>query len=126
MSMEPLTFLLPSKTSSHRTLTMAPGLTATQPHQGPSSNEHALRLVFPDGIKTSGQHPPLYEQLRSYDDFPEEITGATVWDAEDYKRNPERWTHWLTENEIEELSEAADEFRAATIPLTGISKVCLR
>ena len=102
---------------------MAPGLTATLPHQGPSSKEHALKLVFPDGIKTSGQHPPLYEQLRSYDDFPEEITGATIWDAEDYKRNPERWTHYLAENEIEELSEAADEFRAATIPLTGISKV---
>ena len=79
---------------------MAPGLTVTLPHQGPSSKEHASKLVFPDGIKTSGQHPPLYEQLRSYDDFPKEIAGATVWD-DDYKRNPERWTHYLADRGIE-------------------------
>nr|ANM86565.1 putative dioxygenase [Cladonia uncialis subsp. uncialis]AUW31348.1 putative dioxygenase [Cladonia uncialis subsp. uncialis] len=73
-------------------------------------------------IKTSGQHPPIYEQLRSYKDFPDEITGPTVWNAEDYRNNPERWTHWLMEDEIAELSDAADKFKAASIPLTGISK----
>ena len=103
---------------------MAPEMTPTLHHQSPGIGKgHALRPIFPDSIKTSGQHPPIYEQLRSYKDFPDEITGPTVWDAEDYKNNPERWTHWLTEDEIAELSDAADSFKAASIPLTGISKV---
>ncbi len=103
---------------------MAPALTPSLQHQSPGIVKgHAPRSIFPDCIKTSGQHPPLYEQLRSYKDFPEEITGPTVWDTEDYKNNPERWTHWLTVDEIAELNDAADKFRAASIPLTGISKV---
>ena len=103
---------------------MAPELTPSLQHQNPDTVKgHALRQNFPDGIKTSGQHPPIYEQLRSYKDFPEEITGPTVWDAEGYRNNPERWTHWLTEDEIAELSDAADKFKATSIQLTGISKV---
>ena len=103
---------------------MAPALTSSLRHQNLGNVKgEVLRSIFPDGIKTSGQHPPLYKQLRSYEEFPEEITGPTVWDAEDYKNNTERWTHWLTVDEIAELSDAADKFRAASIPLTGISKV---
>jgi hypothetical protein len=81
------------------------------------------RKIFPDGIKTSGQHPPLYDLLRQYSDFPKEITGKTVWKAEDYADHPERWVHALGEQEISELSLAADKFIANKIPLTGISKV---
>ena len=103
---------------------MAPSLTSSLQQQNLGNVKGQVpRSIFPDGIKTSGQHPPLYEQLRSYRDFPEEITGPTVWDAEDYKNSSEKWTHWLTVDEIAELSGAADEFRAASIPLTGISKV---
>ncbi|KAK0513728.1 hypothetical protein JMJ35_003450 [Cladonia borealis] len=102
---------------------MAPELTPSMQDQNPGIvKRNALRSIFPDGIKTSGQHRPIYEQLRSYEDFPEEIIGPTVWDAEDYRNNPERWTHWLSEDEIAELSDAADKFKAASIPLTGISK----
>jgi len=104
---------------------MAPALTEparSAPHQlcGPPS-----KAVFPDGLKTSGQHPPLYDQLHPYSDFPKEITGPTVWKAEDYSSNPERWTHPFTEEEIVEMSEAADQFMASDTPLTGISKVRL-
>lgn len=102
---------------------MAPGLAATFPTHTPSTEKQVPRSIFPDGIKTSGQHPPLYHQLRPYDEFPHETTGPTVWDAEDYKNNPERWTHWFTDEEVAEMSEAADTFRNAGMPLTGISKV---
>lgn len=95
------------------------------PHTLPSkaSSVPVDRNVFPDGIKTSGQHAPLYDQLRPYEDFPKEITGPTVWNADDYKNNPERWTHPFSEEEVAELSAAADKFIADGIPLTGISKV---
>ncbi|KAL1393955.1 hypothetical protein HDK64DRAFT_13868 [Phyllosticta capitalensis] len=94
------------------------------PHTLPSkaSSVPVDRNVFPDGIKTSGQHAPLYDQLRPYEDFPKEITGPTVWNADNYKNNPERWTHPFSEEEVAELSAAADKFIADGIPLTGISK----
>jgi hypothetical protein len=80
--------------------------------------------VFPDGIKTSGQTPPNYDQLKPYDAFPKEITGKTVWHAEEFKNNPEKWTHRFTEEEVQELSDTADAFIASSTPLTGITKVC--
>ena len=102
---------------------MAPGLTESFPNHTPTIEKQVSPSIFPDGIKTSGQHPPLYHQLSPYEVFPHEITGPTVWNAGDYRNNPERWTHWFTDEEIAELSEAADKFRDAGIPLTGISKV---
>ena len=102
---------------------MSPGLTDSIPEQVSIGKKSVSKSIFPDGIKTSGQHPPLYEQLKPFDEFPSEISGPTVWNAEDYKHNPERWTHHFSEDEVSELSKAADDFRAAGTPLTGISKV---
>ena len=86
-------------------------------------NEAVPRSLFPDGIRTSGQHAPLYDALRPFSEFPKEITGPTVWKAEDYKDRPDRWVHPFTDEEIGELGDAADRFIASGIPLTGISKV---
>jgi len=105
---------------------MAPSLLEIQPtaphHLSSSTQKVVDRKIFPDGIKTSGQHPPLYDLLRPYSDFPKEISGETVWKAEDYANNPERWVHVFTDEEIAELSATADKFLAEKIPLTGISK----
>ncbi|KAK3308415.1 uncharacterized protein B0T15DRAFT_429206 [Chaetomium strumarium] len=105
---------------------MAPGLLVDEPQgQLPNSskrNEDAPRHIFPDGIRTSGQHPPLYELLKSYSSFPKEITGPTVWQASDFASHPERWIHRFTPLEISELSTAADAFIALGTPLTGISQ----
>ncbi|KAF2237449.1 Clavaminate synthase-like protein [Viridothelium virens] len=103
---------------------MAPALTAETP-QAPhtlSSLSSAPKSIFPDGIKTSGQIPPLHDELKPYSDFPKEITGPTVWKKEDYENNPERWTHSFSKEEVEEMSKAADDFIKAGTPLTGISK----
>ncbi|SLM39962.1 taurine catabolism dioxygenase [Lasallia pustulata] len=102
---------------------MAPGLTdhvPTSPHLLRSTAQ--AKAILPDVIKTSGQHPPQYNKLQPYSSFPEQITGQTVWKAEDYVDHPERWTHHFTEEEIGEMSDAADEFLAAGTPLTGITK----
>lgn len=107
---------------------MAPGPVAESAPQAPhlhSSKANSAPVdtnIFPDGIKTSGQHPPLYDLLHPYEDFPKEIVGPTVWKAEDYKNNPERWTHPFSDDEIAELDKAADAFLAAGHPLTAISK----
>ncbi|KAI9926712.1 hypothetical protein ASPWEDRAFT_55161 [Aspergillus wentii DTO 134E9] len=100
---------------------MAPALTDSAPtaphHLGPISRD-----IFPDGLKTTGQHPPLYDHIHPFDEFPRQISGPTVWKPEDYRENPEKWTHVFSADEVEELSVAADNFLAAKIPLTGISK----
>ncbi|TKA75542.1 hypothetical protein B0A55_03530 [Friedmanniomyces simplex] len=102
---------------------MAPGLTETSVDpRAVFSYDKPSKAVFPDGLKTSGQCPPKYEQLVPYERFPKEISGPTVWDNEDYKNNPERWTHYFSEEEVKEMSDAADEFIASGTPLTGITK----
>ncbi len=106
---------------------MAPSLLDSQPLAPHNLSSPAQKSVdskiFPDGIKTSGQHPPLYNLISPYSDFPKEISGETVWKAEDYVNNPERWIHVFNDEEIEELSAVSDKFLADKLPLTGISKV---
>ena len=89
----------------------------------PGKNSNVPKSVFPDGIRTSGQHPPLYEVLQPYPQFPREVTGPTVWKKEDYIDNPKRWTHPFTDEEVQELGETADRFIESGTPLTGITQV---
>ncbi|KAJ5374415.1 Taurine catabolism dioxygenase TauD/TfdA [Penicillium concentricum] len=99
---------------------MAPGLVETT---GVQTFERPVKIsVFPDGFKTSGQHPPIYSQVRPYADFPKIHTGPTLWKAEDYREKPELWTHRFTEEEVTEISYATDQFIQSGTPLTGISK----
>lgn len=108
---------------------MAPGI-LVEKHQAPidptpvklRDNNNAPQSIFPDGIRTSGQHPPLYDQLLPYSEFPKSISGPTVWTREEYINSPEKWVHPFTDAEIEELSEQADAFIASGTPLEGISK----
>ena len=79
--------------------------------------------IFPDGYKTTGQLDPIYSLIQPYEKFPKEITGPTVWKAEDYKNSPEKWTHVFTADEIAELGAAADAFIQTGHPLTGMTKV---
>ncbi|KAK4553396.1 hypothetical protein LTR86_009453 [Recurvomyces mirabilis] len=101
---------------------MAPAMTETALGTQSADYDKTIRAIFPDGIKTSGQLNPNYDQLASYESLPKEITGPTVWDAEDYKNNPERWTHHFSAAETEEMSDAADAFITSGTPLTGITK----
>jgi hypothetical protein len=109
---------------------MAPGLLSQEASTSDATisrwkktpNDQAPRSIFPDGIRTSGQHEPLSDQIRPYSEFPKEITGPTLWNRDDYVNNPEKWTHAFTAEEVEELGDAADKFIERGIPLTGISK----
>jgi hypothetical protein len=94
----------------------------TAPHELQGKGPIDLAL-FPDGLKTTGQHEPLPEFVRSFDSYPKEITGPTAWLADEFRDQPDRWTHRFTSAEIDELSSTADAFIAAGTPLTGISKV---
>jgi len=102
---------------------MAPALTSPAPEAPHTLSQTVNKSIFPDGLKTSGQHNPIYEQLTPHSQFPKEISGPTVWKAEDYRDHPERWTHVFSDEDITELGRAADEFIASGRPLTGIRKV---
>lgn len=104
---------------------MAPAILDGSPPAVPVQSKKPVdTAIFPDGIKTSGQHAPLYDQLKPYSAFPKVCTGPTVWRAEEFVNNPEKWVHRFSEDEIAELGAAADKFIADGIPLTGITKVC--
>lgn len=97
---------------------------ATITETAPVVSTRAIDLTkFPDGLKTSGQHPPVYSQIRPYSEFPKQITGPTVWKAGDYSNAPEKWTHTFTDEEIKEIGDVSDKFIEDKIPLEGISKV---
>ena len=104
---------------------MAPSLTSAENENiiVSSTKFQVSRAIFPDGIKTSGQHPPNYNEVKDHSEFPGKIEGPTLWTAEDYKDNRERWVHQFSNEEIEEMSKAAEAFIASGIPLTGITKV---
>jgi hypothetical protein len=101
---------------------MAPSSTTTHAEHQLGENNNVNTNIFPDGLKTSGQHNPIYSLLPPYNDYPVEISGQTVWEAREYQNNPERWTHIFSDDEIAELSKAADDFIAAEKPLTGMRK----
>lgn len=99
---------------------MAPALTQA-PIETPANN-NVKTSIFPDGLKTSGQHGPVHNKLLPYSEFPKQISGPTVWKAEDYRDNPERWTHAFSAEEIAELGKASDDFIASGAPLTGMTR----
>ena len=102
---------------------MAP-IATESPIEPPLFNYHNPNpKIFPDGIKTSGQTHPDYSQIKPYEEFPKEITGPTVWNRDDYQHNPERWVHRFSDEEVKEISDAADAFLASGTPMTGITKV---
>ena len=99
---------------------LASGQTSTRP-----SPPILDRRLFPDGLKTSGQHPAIPHAILPYSAFPKKIDGSNVWTAEEYREDPGRWTHYFTSEEVAELSKVADDFIASGRPLTGMAKVCI-
>ena len=106
---------------------MAPGIITPPPESVAVSNtklsdSNAPREIFPDGIRTSGQHEPAYSLLHPYSSFPDQITETTAWKPDDFTGKSDKWVHRFTTEEIEELGQAADRFLESRTPLTGISK----
>ncbi|KNG52681.1 taurine catabolism dioxygenase [Stemphylium lycopersici] len=103
---------------------MAPSLTSPAPQVPHTLNPpttKAPKTIFPDGLRTSGQHEPIYTLLHPYSSFPQHISGPTAWSAGDYAPYPSRWTHVFSSSEISEISSAADAFLSSGTPLTGIT-----
>lgn len=81
------------------------------------------KAIFPDGIKTSGQHAPVYSRIRPYEDFPKEITGITAWNAKEFVDKPEKWNYSLSNDDVAEIGAAADRYIESGQQLTAMSKV---
>lgn len=79
--------------------------------------------IFPDGLKTSGQHSPIASLIRPYFEYPKKIEGKTVWDKSDFEGREDKWQRSFTAEEIEEIGKAADGYIASGRPLTGIRQV---
>ncbi|RKO93366.1 hypothetical protein BDK51DRAFT_42868 [Blyttiomyces helicus] len=67
---------------------------------------------------------PIVEPLPispPFEEWPEKITGPTVWDAKFMQAHPEEWIHHLTPAEIEDIDQALRSFESTGIPLDKIS-----
>lgn len=64
-------------------------------------------------VLTSGQKDAELDLLVPYKDLPKEITGPTVWHAEDYRGdvNRKKWIHVWTQEEIDQLEAASTLWR---------------
>jgi hypothetical protein len=72
---------------------------------------------------TQGQHDVLFDLVQPYEHFPKQITGSTVWRAEDFRAEPERWQKRWSEEHVRELEEAYEAFERTGLPLTAITRV---
>ncbi|KXJ88080.1 taurine catabolism dioxygenase TauD [Microdochium bolleyi] len=84
------------------------------------------RKVFADGLRTSGQHPPIESQLRPFEQFPRKIEGPTVWTPQQMQASSHEWIYNLEKNELDEIWQAVQDFSASGKPLTTISKASFR
>lgn len=103
------------------TLDVAPGLRGLP--RGLPYHQPVDRKAFPDGLRTSGQHPPVESQIRPFEAFPTDITGPTVWEGRDIATRQDEWSHRWADGELNELLQAVDAFTISGIPLINISKV---
>ena len=71
--------------------------------------------------RTSGQHEPLFDLITPYEQFPQEITGPTVWEPKDFVDHPEKWIHRWSAAELAEIDMAARAFDASGQPLTAVT-----
>ena len=105
---------------------LVPNLSTPQKLRAQDTQQNTVtvdRSIFPDGIKTSGQHPPIDDQVKAFEDFPVSITGHTVWKPEEYAANRDAWVHRFTSDELSELDAAATAFVASGDRLVAITKV---
>lgn len=72
-----------------------------------------LSLKSSANVLTSGQHDVDTELLVPYEELPKRIEGSTVWNSEDYRgeANASKWIHTWTDEEINQLEQAATVWR---------------
>jgi hypothetical protein len=76
-------------------------------------------------VLSAGQTEPVAELIQPFSKFPVQVTGPTVWKAEDYRQNPELWQKTWSAEQISDLETAFEAFEKSGKPLTAISKVSL-
>lgn len=93
------------------------------------SNTYGLKLDPKEIVRlqrerdlTSGQEPPLFNELVPFSEWPDYIDGPTVWTKDQLEDSPDKWQYPLTDEDIEDLLQAADRFLANGNKLTDISK----
>jgi hypothetical protein len=95
--------------------TSSPTVSKPQANTTRSTTSSGHTQTFPKkSLAYASLHLSTYAAL-----IPEQ---STAWDKNDYTNNPERWTHTFSDEEVQEISAAADSFLSSNTPLTGITK----
>lgn len=54
--------------------------------------------------------------------WPDRITGPSVWDGKTLETQPEQWIYYLTEEDIQDIDQAIRHFNTLNLPLPQISQ----
>ena len=73
--------------------------------------------------RTQGQHDVLQHLVPPYSQFPKRVDGPTVWNADEFRAQPERWQKRWSAEHIRELDEAYEGFKRSGLPITAITRV---
>ncbi|WWC93854.1 hypothetical protein V866_000690 [Kwoniella sp. B9012] len=71
---------------------------------------------------TSGQHEPDESLVRSYDAFPQEITGPTVWEREKLLKDDNLWKKSWSAEQVKELEDSYEQFVENGLDLPQITR----
>jgi hypothetical protein len=81
-----------------------------------------MPIAIPPSI-TQGQKDVSFDLVQPYSSFPRKVVGPTVWQAQEFRDDPERWQHQWSSDQIQDLEQAYESFRVSGKPLTSVSKV---
>lgn len=75
------------------------------------------------GCLLSCAHIPI--SVEPYEAFPQEVTGPTLWTADDYRSESAKpkWVRWWSADEISQIEAASKLWKESGRPLTEIEQV---
>jgi hypothetical protein len=83
----------------------------------------SVPLKTVSNVLTSGQQDPEVADLATYEQFPTEITGRTVWTREDFVDNESLWKHFWSAEQLAALDASYEKFAALGLSLPEINRV---
>lgn len=56
-------------------------------------------------------------------DFPDKITGPSVWDGKELEKQPQKWIYYVTEEDIADIDRALQHFKSLNLEL--VLSICI-
>ncbi|KAJ3116550.1 hypothetical protein HK100_001036, partial [Physocladia obscura] len=75
-----------------------------------------------DWVERQFKNAPLHRGEKLPEGFPEAIDSPSVWDGFDIQNNPEKWLHYLTDEQNAALKAALIHWKSLNLPLQKLDR----